>query len=108
VNGRPISKTEIEKTKFPESKTFYTFIHTDDKSHTYIRKWPSKEIEANLVFDLFNKEAYYLYEVESACFPLKTKNGYLYTVKADPNTGYYRIKRYKVRNWDQLKEGIQE
>jgi len=101
-------KQKSKRRSFLNPRLFYTFIHADDKSHTYIRKRPSKEIEANLVFDLFNKEAYYLYEVESACFPLKTKNGYLYTVKADPNTGYYRIKRYKVRNWDQLKEGIQE
>jgi len=48
----------------------------------------SKEIETNLVFDLFNKEGYYLYEVESLCFPVKIKNGYLYTVKADPDTRY--------------------
>ena len=108
MNGRPLSKTEIERTKYPESKSFYTFIYTDDKSHIYIRKWPSKEIEANLVFDVFNKEGYYLYEVESSRFPLKIKNGYLYTVKADPDTGYYRIKRYRIGNWDQLKERIQE
>jgi len=34
------------------------------------------------------------------------KNGYVYTREYDSITGYIQIKRYKIKNWEQIKERI--
>jgi len=92
--------------KFAKYKPFFTNILTDDEGHIYFTKPKSivKE-EEETYFDLFDKEGYYLYKVKiHEINPRVIKKGFIYTYKTDPDTGYYKVERYRIKNWDQLKD----
>ncbi len=40
--------------------------------------------------------------------PLDIKRGYLYHTIYSEDTGEVRVLRYKIRNWEQIKEYVQE
>lgn len=81
----------------------YYSIHTDDKGRIYIQTNKTKGAEVEREIDLFSKDGYYLYE---AFLPKQTqviRKGYLYeAVKKD----IWLVKRYKIKNWDQIRSGI--
>lgn len=104
-----LSEGDIKKLlNFPKYKAFYTQIITDDKSRIYVRKMkPVSSNDKIRSYDLFSQEGYYLYKLKIYdIFPSIIKNGFIYTSKSDPDTGYYKIIRYRIINWDKIKEGI--
>lgn len=104
-----LSEGDIKKLlNFPKYKAFYTQIITDDKGRIYVRKMrPVSSNDKIRSYDLFSQEGYYLYKTKIYdIFPNIIKNGFIYTSKSDPDTGYYKVKRYRIKNWDKIKEGI--
>ena len=104
------SRGEVENAmKFPKYKPFFDGIVTDDKGRIYVKKFHAifdYEIDKNNYYDLYNKDGYYLYEVVIPIrWPL-IRNGCIYTTEYDREMGYARVKRYKIKNWDQIKEGV--
>lgn len=79
----------------------------DDKERMWIQKTKSvlteeKEIE----FDIFSQDGYYLYKTT---FPFHVgiiRNGYFYCIYYFKETGEESIKRYRIKNWKYIKEGI--
>jgi len=102
------SRSEIKKAiKFPKYKSFYSVILNDDKDRIYISRYKlSIDKDKIAEFDLFNKEGYYLYRVKMSHYPRTIKNGYVYKSESDQETGYRKVKRYKIKNWEEIKEGI--
>jgi hypothetical protein len=93
--------------KFPKYKPFYTIIIKDDKDRIYVRKFEFPLDRSDVAdFDMFNKEGYFLYKVKIPISYPVIKNGCIYTTERDQDTGYAKIKRYKIKNWEQIKEGI--
>ncbi len=93
---------------FAKYKPFFSLIMNDDEGNIYLSKPKSvvKE-EEDTYFDFFNKEGYYLYKIKiHEISPKVIKKGCLYTFRQDEDTGYYKIERYKIKNWDQVKKGI--
>jgi hypothetical protein len=92
--------------KFAKYKPFFSSIKTDDKGHIFLQKQKSiVKREEDTYFDFFNKEGYYLYKVKiHKVNPRVIKNGCIYTFQADPDTGYYKVERYRIKNWDQIKD----
>jgi len=104
-----LSKSEVEKAcKFSKHKPFYGGIIKDDKKNIYVLKLNSNLAEKKeLNCDLFNRKGYYIYKVKiQAVVPRLIKNGYIYTSFSNPKTGYFKVKRYIIKNWNQIKEGI--
>jgi len=63
--------------------------------------------EIDNYFDLFNQEGYYLYKIKiHEISPDIIKKGFAYTFKANPDTGYYKIERFRIKNWDKIKTGL--
>jgi hypothetical protein len=56
--------------------------------------------------NIFSKDGYYLYKTFLPFSPDIVKNGVLYDRFTSEETGEVKIKRYKVKNWDQIKRGI--
>jgi hypothetical protein len=107
--GFPFSKRELRKIyNFAKYKPFFTGIITDDSGHIFLQKPKSilhKEIDT--FFDLFSQEGYYLYKVKiPEINPHIIKMGYIYTLRYNPDTGYYKVERFKIKNWEQIKEGL--
>jgi len=93
---------------FAKYKPFFSLIINDDEGNIYLAKPKSvvKE-EEDTYFDFFNKEGYYLYKIKiPEISPKVIKKGYLYTFRQDEDTGYYKIERYKIKNWGQVNKGI--
>jgi hypothetical protein len=104
-----LSEGDIRKLyNFPKYKAFYTRLLTDDKGRIYVLKMKSNLNEdKDDIFDLFSQEGFYLYSVKIHDVYLKiVKNGFLYTLKNDPDSGLHKIMRYRIKNWDKIKEGI--
>jgi hypothetical protein len=55
---------------------------------------------------VFNKDGYYLYRVVIPIFPDFIIDGYHYTFRANEETGEESAKRYKIKNWNEIKTGI--
>ena len=109
MRGEQFSRQEIENAyNFPENKPFFYGVINDDKSNIYVLILRTFSVDPNnlyINFDLFNKDGYYLYRVQMLHPPDIIKNGYLYNDRMDEN-GYIYIKRYQIKNWDQIKERI--
>jgi WD40 repeat protein len=103
-SGNQISDLSLE---FPDYKPYFYSIKTDDLSRIYVRKNPgSRESNTNHEYDVFNKEGLYLYKIHLNYYPDVIKNGYIYTRITNEETGLEQIKRYRIKNWDQIKDGI--
>jgi len=93
--------------KFPDYMPYFYSIITDDRSRIYVRKNPvSRELNTNHEYDVFNKEGRYIYKITLNHYPDVIRNGYLYTIVVNEDTGLEQIKRYRIKNWDKVKEGI--
>jgi hypothetical protein len=93
--------------KFPDHKPYFYSIITDDISRIYVRKNPGPHYSnTNPEYDVFNKEGLYLYKIHLNYYPHVIKNGYLYTIAVNEETGLEQIKRYRIKNWGKIKEGI--
>jgi len=93
--------------KFPDYMAYFYSMITDDKSRIYVRKNPvSRESDTNHEYDVFNKEGLYLYRINADHYPGVIKDGYIYTRIVNEETGLEQIKRYRIKNWDKIKEGI--
>lgn len=104
--GIDLSKGETEKIlNFKGHRPFYDGILTDDSGSIYVSKFKSVlEEQKNVMFDLFNSEGYFLYKVDMQISPYIIKGGYVYS--SDIDGEILAVKRYKIKNWDQIKTGI--
>ena len=103
-----ISKSEVEKAcNFKKSRPFFNNIFSDFKGNLYVSRLKSVlSKEKSTELDLYNVEGYYLYKVKIPFseFEGVIKDGYIYKTKFDKEGEYFQVKRYKIKNWDQLKE----
>jgi len=106
--GRKLPKDIIEgAANFSKYRPFFDRIFTDDKGRIYVRKVKlvlskSSEVE----FDIFSSDGYYLYKTSFSFPPNVITNGYLYYIFTSEETGEVKIKRFKIKNWNQIKVGI--
>jgi hypothetical protein len=104
--GFPFSKRELREIyDFAKYKPFFTDIITDDSGHIFLQK-PKSVLhdETDTFFDLFSQEGFYLYRVKiPEINPWIIKKGFIYTFKSDPDSGYYKVERFIIKNWDQIK-----
>ena len=93
--------------KLPDYKPYFYSIITDDISRIYVRKNPvSRKSGINHEYDVFNKEGLYLYKIHLNYYPNVIKNGYLYTLITNEDTGEELVKRFRIKNWGKIKEGV--
>jgi len=107
TRGGQLSEGDLRKLyKFAKYKPFFTQIINDDEGHLFLAKPKSvlKE-EIDTYFDVFSIEGHYLYKIKIHEVKLHIiKKGCLYTYRQDEDTGYYKIERYKIKNWSQIKK----
>jgi len=106
--GRKWPRDVVEEAaNFPKHRPFFDRILSDDKGRIYVRKIKSVfEKNKQRKFDIFSQDGYYLYTTELPFTPRIIQNGFFYDIYSSEETGEVRIKRYKIKNWNQIKEGI--
>ena len=107
TRGPKFTRSELKAAaSFPKHYPFFFGFQTDDKSRIYVRKIKSPLDEYEGVYcDIFSENGYFLYRAKLPHSGV-VKNGCLYRAARDEETEYIKIKRYKIKNWDQIKEGI--
>ncbi len=104
---------EIEKfSNLTEYKPFFRDILSDDKGNIYVQK-SILVIGNEIEYDLFNKVGHYLYKIKIPYLvdspfiklPIVIRNGNIYSGKHDKESGLDFLKRYKIKNWEQIKAG---
>ena len=105
VRGQKWPEGVIEEAcQFPPHRPFFSGFATDDKGRIYVRKIMSVLAETETVeFDIFSSDGYYLYKTVLPFSPRLIKNGYVYNIDSNEETGNIRIKRFKIKNWDEIK-----
>lgn len=96
-----------EACEFPEYRPFFRWICLDDKQRLIV--WRVKSVldeEESYEFDLYSRDGYYLYRVVIPVLPEIIQRGFVFDIMEDKETGEVRVRRFKVKNWDQIKEDI--
>lgn len=106
--GMKVSKKDIEEVcHFSKYRTFFNGILTDDKMRIYVRRVkPVLDKSGEVDFDIFSRDGYYLYNTRLSFTPEKIRNGYMYDIYAHEETGEVKVKKYKIKNWEQIREGV--
>jgi hypothetical protein len=101
-------RNEVKKAYvFPKNKPFFSRIILDNENRIYIRRFKLYNPEdRSEVYDLFSEEGYYIYRVKMPLLPSIIKKGCIYRITPDRDTGYIKVKRFKIKNWEQIKKGI--
>jgi hypothetical protein len=104
-DSKLLSMDEIKKAyAFPKYKSFYAILLSDENGNVFVfRIPPLNRTLTETEFDFFNSEGYYLYRIKMATLPRVIRNGYIYREKWDSDNEFFRIKRYKIKNWEQIK-----
>ncbi len=93
--------------KFPEHRPFFYLLFPDSKGRIYVRRNNLRPFEdGERRFDIFSKDGYFLYTSTFSSNPFLIKNGFLYTQIINNDSGEIKVKRLKIKNWDQIKENI--
>lgn len=80
---------------------------TDDRQRLFI--WRVKSVldkSEKRIFEVFSRDGYFIYRIKMNFLPDLIKNGSLYDIEEDEDTGDTLIKRYTIKNWNQIKETI--
>lgn len=98
---------DVEKAiAFPDHRPFFASFFSDDAGHLYVIRFKSIfEREENMSrVDVFSKDGIYLYEMSWPFIPALIKNGFLYEVRENEETGDIRVMRHTIVNWNQFKD----
>lgn len=91
--------------RYPKHMPFFYSIFTDCRGRIYVRRNPRERTgNGEGVYDIFCKEGYYLYRATIPSSSYIIRKGYLYTRIENEDTGEELVKRYKIKNWDKIKE----
>jgi hypothetical protein len=106
--GRKWPKGVLEEAcDFPSSRPFFLGMIADDLQRLYLCRVKSVLDESEeQIFDVYNKDGYFIYRIKMVFLPELVKNGYLYNIEENDETGDVFIKRYKIKNWGKIKKGM--
>lgn len=106
--GRKFPRELIEAAcQFPPHRPFFNRILVDDKKRIYARRVDSildKNEEKR--FDIFGEDGCYLYRAKLPFTPEIIRHGFIYDINFSEESNEFSIKKYKIKNWDQIKTRI--
>jgi hypothetical protein len=90
---------------FPDHRPFFSNILTDRAGRFYVVKSGTIfEKDAPRPVDVFSKEGFYLYRMTWPFVPAEVRDGSLYQVREDKETGEYQIVRFRIANWAAMRK----
>ncbi len=93
--------------RLPDYMPYFFGLITDCQGRIYVPRNPLVRGKKFLnEYDIFSKDGYYLYRAYISYFPYVIMDGFIYTRTIDEETGEEKVKRYRIKNWDQIKTGI--
>lgn len=96
-----------EEMVFPEYRPYFGGFMADDGGRIYVMRLKSVLDEIpEFAFDVFSKDGYYIYKMKLPFKAALIKAGLVYEIREDKETADFKIIRHKIRNWEQIKDGI--
>lgn len=104
--GRKFPKEIIEAAcQFPPHRPFFDRILVDDKKRIYVRRVDSILDKSEVKrFDIFGDDGDYLYKANLPFTPEIIRQGFIYDINYSEESSEFSIKKYKIKNWEQLKK----
>lgn len=104
--GIKLTRENLEAAcQFPSHRPFFNRVLVDDRGRIYVREAASVFERSNEVhLDVFSGGGYYLYNLALPFTPDLIHKGFFFDISTSEETGEVRIKRFKVRNWDQMEK----
>lgn len=97
----------MEACQFTDHRPFFSSLTADDQGRIYVHKGKSVLDEDEIqTFDIFSADGIYLYRTELDFVPQAVKNGFLYRIKSDEDTGSLKVIRYRINNWDEIRASM--
>jgi hypothetical protein len=97
----------VNNIPFPEHKPHYGRILSDG-DWIFVMQYKSPQDQREVwPVDVFDKQGYYMYKSTLPVQPQIIKNGFVYLIDSSDESGNVRVKRYAIKNWEQIKEKIQ-
>jgi hypothetical protein len=96
---------ELQKyATFSDTRPFCSNLSSDENGRIYVERFrPVTEKGKTFNYDIFNSKGEYLYKL-SLDFKIDLiKDGYIYSVSINGDTGVCKIIRYKIENWNEIK-----
>ncbi|MGD8536884.1 MAG: 6-bladed beta-propeller [Candidatus Aminicenantes bacterium] len=92
----------------PSHKPFFYSIITDSRGRIYVQRNRTRgqEFRVNREVDIFSKDGYYLYKSSIPRGTYIIKDGYVYAYVMNEDKGEELVKRYRIKNWKDIKERI--
>ncbi len=89
---------------FSETRPYCSNLLSDEKGRIYVERFkPVTEKGGPYTYEIFNKKGEFLYRLTLDFKIDLIKNGYIYTVSTNEETGQIKIVRYKIENWNEIK-----
>jgi hypothetical protein len=102
------NEKRLDDDAFPDHRPFFGRFFTDDAGRIYVvRNRSILEKDLAREIDVFSKDGYYLYRMSWPFIPSAIKGGFLYQVREDKETSEYQVVRYKIKNWNSMKSGLE-
>jgi hypothetical protein len=96
----------VNNIPFPKHKPHYEYILSDG-DWIFVMQYKSPQDQRKVwPVDIFDKQGYYLYKSTFPVWPKLIKNGFVYLIDSSDESGNIRVKRYTIKNWEQIKEKI--
>jgi hypothetical protein len=109
-------KSLYKRLKFPvpEFKPYYYLVFTDSKGRIYVQTNQAEDgvrgygpiDKAEKEVDIFSPEGYCLYRTALPPNTSVITDGHLYSFDLNEEEAIEYIKRFKIKNWNLIKEGI--
>ena len=92
----------------PENKPYIYAILTDDEGLIYAKRnyVLRSELRSKIKYDVFSRDGHYLYETSLPRNTYVIRLGFLYARLEEDEEGLECVKRYKIKNWSEIKKGI--
>ena len=104
-----VHKQSVIGDKLPPHLPFFHSLFTDGEGLIFVQKnFPT--VFEDRKCDVFSRDGYFLYETSIPRDIKLVDNGYLYTFEPGKIDNNYarQIKRYRIKNWQLIKRGIQK
>lgn len=100
-------KREHSKYSLPEPKPYFYGLLIDSEGRIYVQRnncYGRIKVEVkNKIVDVFSKEGYYLFKTELPANTQAIRHGLVYCFEQNEENELEYIKRYRIKNWDQIK-----
>jgi hypothetical protein len=105
--ARPGNQNLEDGIVFPPHRPYFTLLQTDGASRIFVMRRKSVlDKSSEMLYDIFCADGYYLYKMRLGFRPIFMMAGFIYEARENKETGDITIVRHKIKNWDQIKEGI--